>query len=131
MIADDSNWTVVSSKSRRRGKSHHVPEARTDQLDTSNITPRTEGLRPPTDIYAEYQRIRSQWETSRAALKLREIVLQQNVPISCAICLGIGTFDPPDGGWETKRRTYLQLIAFLIMVDELGMIILGSISNGN
>ncbi|OAQ76893.1 SRR1 domain-containing protein [Purpureocillium lilacinum] len=40
-------------------------------------------------------------------------------PVTKAVCLGIGTFDPPDGGWEPKRRTFLQLIAFLILVEEL------------
>ncbi|UNI22243.1 hypothetical protein JDV02_008147 [Purpureocillium takamizusanense] len=40
-------------------------------------------------------------------------------PVTKAVCLGIGTFDPPDGGWEAKRRTFLQLIAFLILVEEL------------
>ncbi|KAK5999237.1 hypothetical protein PT974_01629 [Cladobotryum mycophilum] len=40
-------------------------------------------------------------------------------PVTRAICLGIGSFDPPDGGWEAKRKTYIQLIAFLIMVEEL------------
>lgn len=37
------------------------------------------------------------------------------------MCLGIGTFDPPDGAWEAKRRTYTQLLAFEAIVDELEM----------
>ncbi|KAJ6442383.1 SRR1 domain-containing protein [Purpureocillium lavendulum] len=40
-------------------------------------------------------------------------------PVTKAVCLGIGTFDPPDGGWEPRRRTFLQLIAFVVLVEEL------------
>ncbi|KND91756.1 hypothetical protein TOPH_03898 [Tolypocladium ophioglossoides CBS 100239] len=65
---------------------------RANALTASIPPPRTGPLRAVPDIAAEYR---------------------------AAVCLGIGTFDPADGSGEARRRTYVQLIAFLVMVDEL------------
>lgn len=118
---DDEGWTRVLAKSRRRGgKPHPVPVDRHHGAEQSP-QPRTENLRSADDIASEYRRIRSQWETEDAAQALRRLVTDHGPRgVSRAVCLGIGTFDPPDGGWDTKRRTYVQLIAFLLLVEALG-----------
>jgi hypothetical protein len=40
--------------------------------------------------------------------------------ISKAMCIGHGTFDPEDGRWEARRASWIQYIAFTVMVEELG-----------
>ncbi|KAL7787004.1 hypothetical protein V8C37DRAFT_391491 [Trichoderma ceciliae] len=78
-------------------------------------------------IANEFLSFRTQFEASPCCGALREIVsgfISDNLkddenPITKAICLGIGTFDPPDGGWVLKRRSHTQLAAFLIIVEEL------------
>lgn len=114
---DDDGWTRVPAKGRRRGGARSRPSAAPVHSHSPGV-PRTEDLRSATDIADEYRRIRSQWETTDAGEILRRFVVDNGpAAVSSAVCLGIGTFDPPDGGWDTKRRTFAQLIAFLILVE--------------
>lgn len=111
-------WTYVRRK-RAKGTRRNL-----DNRGAVPPAPRP-SLRSPSAIAAEYHRIRSAWAAppSPCCLALAALAAKSAQccgPVSRAVCLGIGTFDPPDGGWEAKRRTYLQLIAFLVMVDELG-----------
>jgi hypothetical protein len=117
----DDGWTRVPAKSRRRGGKAQATTANRHHGTVGVVPPRTENLRSADDIASEYRRIRSQWETEDAAQALRCLVTDYGPhEVSKAMCLGIGTFDPPDGGWDTKRRTYVQLIAFLLLVEALG-----------
>jgi hypothetical protein len=114
---DDDGWTRVPAKGRRRGGARSRPSAAPVHSHSPGVR-RTEDLRSATDIADEYRRIRSQWETTDASGILRHFVVDNgSASVSSAVCLGIGTFDPPDGGWDTKRRTFAQLIAFLILVE--------------
>lgn len=114
---DSDGWTRVPAKGRRRG-GRSRPSAAPVAIGHSPGLPRTENLRSASDIADEYRRIRAQWETTEASQILRRFVTDHGpASVSTAVCLGIGTFDPPDGGWDTKRRTYVQLIAFLLVVE--------------
>ncbi|VUC34133.1 unnamed protein product [Clonostachys rosea] len=115
----DDGWTHVKPKSRRRlGKKS--PKAVHTVKENQIHVVQTENTRSPEEIAAEYQRIRSDFEGTKAGEELHEL-MTKNGPeaVTQAVCLGIGTFDPPDGGWETKRRTFIQLIGFLLMVEAL------------
>ncbi|KAF4119946.1 SRR1 [Geosmithia morbida] len=91
-----------------------------EQFEAFSLKPQTENIRSLEEIAAEYRHVRSQWEKEAACRELKRHVTNIDVfPVSRAVCLGIGTFDPPDGGWETKRRTFVQLMAFLTMVECL------------
>ena len=120
----DDGWIHVKSKQRRRGtKSQRMKKTQSSSLDDISDAPkpRTENLRSSEDISAEYRRIRARWEDEAPCRELKRQVSEGDMPpVSRAVCLGIGTFDPPDGGWETKRRTFIQLIAFLVLVESLG-----------
>ena len=117
---DIGGWTYVSAKTRRRGGGKSRPSAPSLLSGSGQSVARGESLRPAGDIADEYRRIRSQWETSVTAQTLQHIVADHTpTSVSRAICLGIGTFDPPDGGWDTKRRTFVQLIVFLLLVESL------------
>lgn len=118
----DDEWTFVKPRRSRRSN----PPGRADTSSPAPPTParRTGPPRPVRDIAAEYRALRAAWEPSPACRSLRALVAARAAaaaaPVTQAVCLGIGTFDPADGGWEARRRTYVQLIAFLVMVDELG-----------
>jgi hypothetical protein len=116
----DDGWTHVKPKSRRRPGKKSTKAVHTAQENQIQAV-QTENTRSPEEIAAEYQRIRSEFEATKAGQELHEL-MTKNGPkdVTQGVCLGIGTFDPPDGGWETKRRTFVQLIGFLLMVEALG-----------
>jgi hypothetical protein len=115
---DDEGWQHVTSKTRR-GRRNVQPVIE----QPGEPKPHMEGLRTVAELEVEYRRTREQWEASAACAQLRELVASSASKLSAiskGICLGIGTFDPPDGGWETKRKTFVQIAAFLTTIDELG-----------
>ncbi|CAM1501525.1 Fc.00g035090.m01.CDS01 [Cosmosporella sp. VM-42] len=110
----DSGWTIIGHKHKRktRGSIKDLPKRKT----------RTTDLRSVEELDADYRRIRARFEEETCCKQLREIVAKNAVPsmkISRAINLGIGTFDPVDLSWAAMRASYVQLIAFLIMVEEI------------
>lgn len=124
---DTDSWTFVKPKSRKRkGKqasSKPPPGAQTSSELPAVFKPRTTNLRSIEDISAEHRAVRAEWLESECCNKLRELVKNHasaKAPVSKAICLGVGTFDPEDGAWAQKRISFHQLIAFTVMVEELG-----------
>ncbi|KAM3468998.1 hypothetical protein MY5147_007410 [Beauveria neobassiana] len=117
----DEGWTRVKRKSRQNpskktytAEAHHLPET---------FTPRTHGLlRPPESLRADHDKIRAQWLDSPAHEALIRLVDShaQSLHIDKAVCLGIGTFDPEDGGREAKRAAYVQLCALSTLTSQLG-----------
>ena len=122
----EEQWTKVQRKSRRSGKAQtqvasrlrqragaveHVPGPR--QAAASDLTPKA--------IQDQHNRIREQWLDSDCRRKLDDIISTkaETALVSQAVCFGIGTFDPEDGAWEVKRRTHVQLAAFLHIVGLL------------
>lgn len=129
MAANSDDWTFVKPRSRKtkgRGKGsvpQLPPGAQTSASTPASIKPRTSNLRSVDEIDKEYHTVREQWLDSECSTKLRELVRNQSIKqgsISKAICLGVGTFDPEDGAWAQKRISFHQLIAFTVLVEELG-----------
>lgn len=120
-MADSEGWVQAKSKSRRLKPRDRPPPP-------PSLSARSVPLLSKEDITKEFLSIRSQFEASPCCDALRDIVsafVSDNFkdgqsPITKAICLGIGSFDPPDGSWQLKRRAHTQLAALLIMVEELG-----------
>ncbi|KAJ3509507.1 hypothetical protein NM208_g15658 [Fusarium decemcellulare] len=113
-------WTHVTRKSRKSRRANQ-PSSHS-HANSLPIVPRTEGLRSPSDLESDYLRIRTRWETEPPCLRLRELVAEKAGHLkilSRAVNLGVGTFDPADGAWEAKRSAFVQLTAFLVMVEEL------------
>lgn len=118
----DSEWIKVRPKSRRRARFHHLqgPAQSHQQVETSPHKRPSSSL---SDKQLDYNKIRAKWEQSTSCADLKGMISacrQSYLILSRALCLGIGTFDPPDGAWEAKDRAFVQLAAFLIMVEELG-----------
>ncbi|KAH6884096.1 hypothetical protein B0T10DRAFT_493595 [Thelonectria olida] len=112
----DEGWTRVTAKSRA-GRRNKVAKAR--ELP---IKVRTDGLSPASELLADYHRMRPQWELQTCCRRMREL-LAKNAgglkTVSRAINLGNGTFDPHQAAWDGKRCSFVQLIAFTIMVEDL------------
>lgn len=114
----EGEWTKVRRKGRRAlgSSQHHVPSSKL----TSTPTPRTSSL-CVSDIEKEYRRIRDQWKVSTCHHQLKALLASRTPtpPISQAVCLGLGSFDPDNGDWEAKRRAHVQLAAFLSIIEDL------------
>ncbi|KAJ3559472.1 hypothetical protein NPX13_g9527 [Xylaria arbuscula] len=74
-------------------------------------------------VKADHERIAGQWKSSLSYSRLHELLSSNYSSISSsvatAVCFGLGTFDPPDGAWEQKRKAHIQLAAFLAIVEHL------------
>lgn len=115
----EEEWTRVKTKSRHRQGPRKAPSKAASQTQTQ--TPSTHTV---ADIAAEYETFRHRWQDGEASRRLKETI-EANAAfgqvVRKAVCLGIGTFDPDHGGWDAKRRTYIQLVAFLDMARLLCM----------
>ncbi|KAJ6780168.1 hypothetical protein PWT90_01984 [Aphanocladium album] len=127
-MPQDEGWTHVKRKSRRNAPSRSQPGESSSVPDT--FAPRTTGvLRPPEALRQDYDKIRTQWRESAAHQALIKLVNDhgKGLRMKKAVCLGIGTFDPEDGAWETKRAAYVQLCALETLVSQLALPILASL----
>jgi len=126
----DGPWTFVKSKSGRRGGKNRQPTTTT----MTTAVPPTSRPEPPTaaslgltrhQIEAHHRQMQSQWRSQPSFDRL-VAVLRSNAathtPVTRAICLGNGSFDPDDGVYDKIRRAHLQTDAFLAMVDTLSMV---------
>lgn len=112
-------WITVPRKGRRNPKtaisySSHDNFSRPNPPSSSSLS--------ASDIEKEHQRIAAQWEASSSCRQLQEIVASRassRCSISNAICLGLGSFDPENDSWDSKRKSHVQLAAFLCMVEQL------------
>ncbi|KID74233.1 uncharacterized protein G6M90_00g081920 [Metarhizium brunneum] len=108
--ADAQEWTFPKpKKTRRRPPPPPAPQRTAPAMSASAIR-------------AEHLSAKRDWASSTCCTSLRELVASHGPalsPVTSAVCLGLGTFDPHDGSCESKRRTHRQFIAFLTMVEEL------------
>lgn len=113
-------WTFVKSKSRFRRNPPKVPANLLNASKTDE--PRTH--KPVAEIAAEYDTFKARWRGTTSHSRIKELVeanANHGSRVRRAVCLGVGTFDPEDGGWDAKRRSYIQLDAFLTVVEVLCM----------
>lgn len=119
---NEQEWTFVVPRKSRNGRQRkpRLPDGDGQDPKTQVLRRDQASIQSPGEIAIEYQRARSQYQQDAASEALKGLVrAMKHVHVDHAVCLGIGTFNPPDGGWETKRRTFFQLSAFLDMVDVL------------
>ncbi|KAF3802053.1 hypothetical protein GCG54_00012297 [Colletotrichum gloeosporioides] len=114
-------WTFVKSKSRFRRKPPKVP-AKALEAAKSN-EPRI--FKSVDEITAEYEGFKARWRDTTCHERIKDLVRKnagEGRRVKKAVCLGVGTFDPEDGGWDAKRRSYIQLDGFLTVVEALSAI---------
>lgn len=122
---EQSQWTRVSRKgkgkrSNRQTKSVEAPPpvAGAPEHFLPNPTPQLS----IQDIRANHGKIATKWRSTAGYSKLCEIIkanAASHAPITRAICLGLGAFDPEDGSWVAQRRSHIQMAAFLAIVGTL------------
>ncbi|KAL7804041.1 hypothetical protein V8C43DRAFT_2799 [Trichoderma afarasin] len=117
-------WTVVRPKSRRSRRGQ-------GSTSTSNPFPQPSRAVPnltKEEIQKDFENFNAQFQTSPGAASLRDTITEfvsdaladgNDRPVTQAISLGIGSFDPTDGSWQLKRRAHTQLAAMLFMVRLL------------
>ncbi|KXH33703.1 hypothetical protein CNYM01_12875 [Colletotrichum nymphaeae SA-01] len=124
----DDEWIHVKSKSRLRRSAPKLPVKGSGAI-SKPTEPRSH--KSVIDITAEYDSFKSKWRETNCSLSLKKLVrdhYEGHRRVRKAVCLGVGTFDPEDGGWDAKRRTYIQLDAFLTVVEVLSELSKESIS---
>ncbi|RYP60470.1 hypothetical protein DL771_010500 [Monosporascus sp. 5C6A] len=116
-------WTQVRRKSRRNAGSKDPRQ----QLKAPLQKPTSSGTATRlsvSEIRRDHERFSRLWQESSCRRQLRDLMASRTgrptTPVSQAVCLGIGSFDPEDGAWEVRRRAHIQLAAFLFIVGELG-----------
>ncbi|KAI0130390.1 hypothetical protein BJ170DRAFT_681842 [Xylariales sp. AK1849] len=116
-------WTCVSSKRNRQTgvkKATTPANHATSTMMHSNQAKRTDQL-SVSEIQSDHARFSQQWTTSASCRQLKGVLMSrtcQPTP-SKAICFGLGSFDPEDGSWHVKRRSHVQLAAFMTLVECL------------
>jgi len=119
---EKDSWTYVAKKRRpgayRKRNTHTPPTAKSD-VHAPQAT--RDSYLTVAEIKADHQRIKEQWLASSCCENLKKLITSRatHCVSSTAVCLGIGSFDPPDGSWQVKRRTHAQLAAFQTVVDIL------------
>ena len=115
---DEGQWTIVQSKKGRSGRrptpNHRdfaTPTNPAAQLDLQQIT-------------RDHDRISAAWREGASYGKLRDVIsanLGSHVPLTNAVCLAVGSFDPVPERYTYKRTAHVQLEAFRAMVEILGL----------
>ncbi|KAK5626732.1 hypothetical protein RRF57_002447 [Xylaria bambusicola] len=111
-------WVKVHYRKGRR--SQKKPTSTASVLCTLLPSPPSLSLE---QVKQDHDRISSQWKSSSSYTRLQELLSSHAANVDgnvvTAICFGLGTFDPPDGAWEQKRKAHIQLAAFLSIVEHL------------
>ena len=129
MSEPQEQWTKVQRKSRRKNPSQNKPSHAQPQPPAPRPGPgpdSTAARLTVSEIRRDHERYMAQWRESSCRRRLVDLLLSspttktsaQPPRITRAVCLGIGSFDPEDGGWEVKRRAHIQLAAFLTIIGE-------------
>ncbi|KAM0265340.1 hypothetical protein ACHAQJ_000180 [Trichoderma viride] len=122
----EDDWVVV--KSRKGGRFRPAPKVE----DMAAFEPGFKATDPlpyltKEEIAGKHFYIRAQFERTKECAELLSIIaefVKDNFKTSgevvvTAVCLGIGSFDPPDGNWVIAHKAHNQLVAFLIIVEYI------------
>lgn len=121
---EKESWTFVAPK-KRRSAAHRKPKTHTPAVAKTAAVhapqPTRDSYLTVDEIKADHQRIKEQWLNSSCCQNLKKLIIsrESDKVVSTVVCLGIGSFDPPDGSWQVKRRTHAQLAAFQTLVELL------------
>ncbi|KAI8631598.1 hypothetical protein F5Y19DRAFT_399518 [Xylariaceae sp. FL1651] len=112
----DNGWVRVR---RRKGRPLPAP-AQADNSLSSVPIPSIPSL-SLEQVKQDHERFARQWKSSPSNFQLQELLFAPiaSGAVTKAICFGLGTFDPADGAWEQKRKTHVQLAAFLTIVEHI------------
>jgi hypothetical protein len=121
----DHEWTKVArmpQRGRPPSQAQRRPDAETD-AGSHAVKPNPGPQLSAEDIRKYHDGMSREWQASDCCKAVRKLVVdlaRKHEPVSKAICLGPGSFDPADGGWQRRRVAHMQVLAFRTLVDELG-----------
>lgn len=122
-----NEWTRIVRKGKHSKKHSVRPSATTTPPaagPAENFHPNAAPKLTVADIQAEHDKLRAKWCASSSHSRLHEMVASKaglsHASVNRAVCLGLGAFDPEDGSWVARRRSHVQLAAFLGMVEATG-----------
>ncbi|KAI3338090.1 hypothetical protein F4824DRAFT_488966 [Ustulina deusta] len=111
-------WVKVHGRKGRR--SRKKPASTASVSCTLLVSPPSLSLE---QVKQDHDRLAGQWKSSSSYGRLQELLSSHAASmggsVTTALCFGLGTFDPPDGAWEQKRKAHIQLAAFLTVVEHL------------
>ncbi|GAP86694.2 hypothetical protein SAMD00023353_2000330 [Rosellinia necatrix] len=111
-------WAKVHRRKGRRPAKDDTIHA----TPSSVLTPGAPSL-TLDQVRQDHDRLAGQWKSSGSYSRLRELLSAHTTgagsSVTKAICFGLGSFNPPNGEWDWKRRTHIQLAAFLAIVEHL------------
>lgn len=121
-------WTRIVRKGKRNNSKNGTrPSAAITPPaagPAENFLPNAAPKLALADIKAEHDKLRAKWRATASYSRLKELVASKArlsyVGVRRAVCLGLGAFDPEDGSWVARRRSHVQLAAFLGIVEALG-----------
>ncbi len=112
---DGGQWKrVLYKRTRRPGRRGPRPPAE---------APLTGPPLTVDEIRTAHQRAVSDWDDEACSPTLKALVAARAAslgPITQAVCLGAGSFDPRDGIMSVRRRAHIETHVFLTIVDILG-----------
>ena len=120
---DAAQWTRVIRKGKALGRQVQVLRLPLGGPE-SNFPPNPNARLTLDDIRSDHAKMPNRWRTSAASKALDKLVAdncEAHAPITTAVCLGLGSFDPEDGSFDATRRSHVQLEAFLAIVKVLRM----------
>ncbi|KAI1432501.1 hypothetical protein GGR50DRAFT_696996 [Xylaria sp. CBS 124048] len=114
-----NDWVKVSRrKGRRVGKATLTSAHFASALEPTPSIPSLS----LEQVKQAHSQIAMHWKVSAACVRLRGLLSGCESTGDCgitrAICFGLGSFDPPDGVWEQRRKAHIQLAAFLTLVEH-------------
>ncbi|KAK9772152.1 putative SRR1-like domain-containing protein [Seiridium cardinale] len=110
-------WTFVTNK-RNRQSGKRAPTLAPTTAPAAPQTRTTPNL-SVEEIRSDHRKFVQQWVDSKCCNKLKDITQAKSCHPSPtkAVCLGLGSFDPEDGSWQIRRRSHVQLAAFMTFVE--------------
>ncbi|KAM0808404.1 putative SRR1-like domain-containing protein [Seiridium cardinale] len=114
---DGEAWTFVTNK-RNRQSGKRAPTLAPTTAPAAPQTRTTPNL-SVEEIRSDHRKFVQQWVDSKCCNKLKDITQAKSCHPSPtkAVCLGLGSFDPEDGSWQIRRRSHVQLAAFMTFVE--------------
>jgi hypothetical protein len=118
----EESWTFVSSKKHRQSGRRKQPPLASHPGSSPQTKPtRVSAQLTVDEIGRDHKKFAQQWNESRCCRQLKELMSTKSAQTrpTNAICFGLGSFDPEDGSWQIRRRSHIQLAAFITMVQCL------------
>lgn len=125
MSQQDGEWSQVS---RKRGRIRHVSKPKADVDETKEnglrIRPNPNPEFTVSDIQKHHDTAKQEWQISDCWNTLKHLLAialsdSNYPPITKAICLGPGPYDPSNGSFAARRTAHMQTAAFCAIVDFL------------